>query len=484
MKPYKFQETGIDFMLKTGRAILADDMGVGKTIQTIECIKRARSRRILIVCPKSLTRNWCREIEVWYGGAPVTILEGNLKQVEKLLLDYKEGFLITNYEKIRPNPETIHYTTKFGNPAKTVLERNPLLGLSSKRIWDTVIFDEAHRLKNRKAQQTLGAFSLGKSCKRCYHLTGTPVQNRMGEIWSLLHILYPKEYSSFWRFMKDYAGAYQDVTGVWVCSDKPINPAKFQKEVLSPIFLRRLKEDVLPDLPEKTHQRVYVRLEGRQRKLYEEMEEEFIATFVKTMEEIKKTGETHTEQVVAFNALSQMLRLKQICVAPSIMTENTTQIFPSAKIERLIELFQDSDEKIVVFSQFETAIRYASERLKEEGIGHVQYTGKVNTKERDANVTQYLTDPKCRGFLATIKAGGEGLNLVVGSTCVFLDKDWTPAANDQAAARLHRNGQKNAVMVYEFYAEDTVEEYIEELLGKKDAIIEAVTGFANRRKFV
>jgi len=452
---YDFQRVGTSFLSQTDGAILADDMGLGKTIQSLAAVDELELEQVLVVCPASLKLNWGQEIEKWLPDYTYKVIDGSKKKrvegIEEALED-GTNFIIVNYAMFRGGAKAKKDITC---PLFKVLDRE----------WDAMIIDEAHRFKNRKAQQTKGGYRVAKKAKKVYHLTGTPIMNKPDEIWSLLHMMDPERYSSYWRFVRQYCDIYDNGWGKEIRGAK--NPAEF-REMLEPMMVRRTKQEVLSDLPEKTVKQQFVELEGKQRKLYEQMERDMVAKF------------SEEEEIAAPIVLAQLTRLKQIAVSPGLITDEFSD--KSAKVEALMDILEDAgDQKVVVFSQFQGAVEYVASILDSKGIEYGKLHGGVSQEDRDRAIKKFQNDPDCKVFLASIKAGGLGITLTAGSICVFLDKDWTPANNNQAIDRLHRIGQENNVTVIELLAKDTVEEYIEQLLNEKqktfDSLIEGdITG--------
>lgn len=437
------QPEAVSFLARQKRAILADDMGLGKTVEAITATKVLQARKILVICPNSLKLNWKRELEMWYPTAPVTVVDGPAKQKIAALDSYRNGFLIVNFESAR-GQQVLKYVA------------NP------RNRWDVLIVDEAHRIKNRRAMQSRAVFQIGLNADAVFSLTGTPIMNHGEDLWSLLHLTQPDKYRSFWEFMKEHYRARERQFG-WGWDDKPINPPKLAKEI-QPYFLRREKSQVL-DLPDKTFQDMFVQMEGRQRELYDEMEEHMIT-------------EVKGEPLVAPVIVAKILRLKQICVSPFLIGDDETE---SAKINALMEIVEGTEGKIVVFSQFSTAVALISMELERRKIGHVTLTGDVKIEDRNRNVNQFQNDRNTKLFLATIRAGGVGITLTAAQTAVFTDKDWTPAMNQQAVDRLHRIGQQGNVHVINLLAEDSIEEWIERKLDRKTDLVEQFNGFIEKR---
>mgnify|MGYP000341301093 CR=1 FL=1 len=318
-----------------------------------------------------------------------------------------------------------------------------------------------HRAKNRKSQQTKALYKITNDIKRNYLLTGTPIMNTPEDLWSLLHIIDRKKFSSFWRFVHRYCEVWDNGFGKEIGKAK--NPKDF-REMLKPYMLRRLKEEVIEDMPELTIQKREVELEGKQRKIYEQMRDRMVA----------EIGEQ--EKVTAPIVISKIMRLKQIAVSPALISDKDKE-FKSAKIDTLMEIISDSGkQKVVVFTQYQGAAELVADKLDKKGIGYGLLHGGIDEDKRQEDVNRFQNNDNCEVFIATIKAGGLGINLTAGSIAVFLDKDWTDANNKQAIDRLHRIGQERNVTVIELIAKDTIEQYIEKLLKEKqktfDSLIE------------
>lgn len=428
-KLYPFQRVGVGFLKKARKAILGDDMGLGKTLQALAVTDELSAEKVLIIAPNTLKSVWRNEIEKWFPGTAVQVIDGPKKKREEQLKS-SARYIIINYEATRLHTEELT------------------------REWDVVILDEAHRAKNRKAQQTKACQKIAKGAKALFHLSGTPIMNRPYEIWTLLNMIDPKKFSSFWRFVDMYCEKWYDGYG-WNIGGV-LDPEEF-RHMLAPYMLRRKKEQVLKDLPSKTVQQIPVTLEGKQKKIYQQMKDQMVAELAEK--------ETISAPVV----IAQITRLKQICVSPNLLGENGVD-FPSVKLDALDGIIDDSNgQGIVVFSQFAKAIRLVERRLRERGIEVRVLTGDTKQKDREQAIKDFQ-EGKAKVFLTTIQAGGQGITLTAGSIAIFLDKHWTPANNNQAIDRLHRIGQEKPVTVYELIAEDTVEDWIERLLEEKTTI--------------
>jgi SNF2 family DNA or RNA helicase len=321
--------------------------------------------------------------------------------------------------------------------------------------WFHVVADEVHRAKNRKAQQTRALKSLATTYKT--GCSGTPADNKPQDLWSVINWLYPKTFTSYWRYIKTYC--IEEVTpgrGTTFRKIVGVNPQTIPQLLaqMRPWYVRRLKSEVI-DLPEKVYTNMFVDLLPSQRRAYNQMRKDMIAWI----------GEHEDQPLVAPVVIAQLTRLQQFALAsPAIVTEpgsmNGKRVVrlqePSAKLDALMELVEDNEEEaIVVFSQSRSMVELVAAKCTSKGITAGLYTG-MNKNVRDENVRQFQAG-NMRVIAATIAAGGEGIELFRSSTCVFLDRHWSPAKNVQAEDRLHRIGQTSTVQIIDYIANNTVD---------------------------
>ena len=445
-KPYQYQITGTKFLVDKQRCILADDMGLGKTKMALDALQQVNARRTLIICPKTAISVWANadennpgEIEKWLGW-DYTIVDGD-DRVAKA--QYPTRITIISYSMFIGR----------GTP-------NYVLDAMCKQPWDVIIFDEAHKLKNRKTKTFKSAKRLRHAVpfKYIFCVSATPVLNRPEELWPLLHMIDPKQYSSFWGWVDKY------------CTTKPAwynkraieiigiaRPQQLKADV-GPLILRRMKEDVWEDMPEKTYQDITVDLLPPQRKVYDQMKQE--------MYTMLKNGEI----VDAINTLALGIRLKQIAVSPDMLDVKSTEL-TGAKFDVLDDIIAGTDQKIVVFSQFSRAI---TRLYAKYGKTATILYGETTDVERKAAITKFQTDPNTQLFLTTTQSGGQSITLTAGTIAVFLDLLWTPKLNDQAADRIHRRGQTKPVTIINLVAKDTIESYIQKVLDSKNAMFDSI----------
>ena len=416
-------------------ALIANDMGTGKTYEAIARDLEIRNRLdgynefasagTLVIAPlTTLESTWQYHFEE-LTALPVTVV--NPKDRDGSWTDYLasgNGVFCAHWQALRLMPD---------------LAEIP---------WLHVIADECHNAKNRKAQQTRALKAI-RSIGWKTAMSGTPVVNRPDELWSILNWLWPERYRSYWRFYRQYVESQVDyargrrferVIG-------PKNTSQLRQEI-SPFFVRRRKQDVLKDLPDKYYTKIGVDLDPQQRKVYNQMQKHMIAWI----------GEQEEELLAAPVVIAQLTRLQQFACAYADIDDDgrVTLIEPSSKLDALMEVLDETDGQVVVFSRFKRLVRLAAARLRERQISYVVLTGDTEQALRSQLVSRFQGGG-ARVFLGTIAAGGVGITLHAASTIVFLDRDWSPALNLQAEDRLHRIGQKNAVQVIDIVARNTVD---------------------------
>ena len=458
---YPFQREDVEYLYPRRSVLIANEMGTGKTYEAIaldylrrkdfwesDTVSEKQKPLTLVVAPLSVVDVWKRHYTELMPSLKLSVMDPKNRGAFLYdLRNYEADVYILHWEGMR----IIH---------------KELQG-----VWFLhVIADEAHRAKNRKAQQTRALKSLKATYKTA--LTGTPVMNQPQDLWSILNWLYPSEWGSYWRFFEKYVDyelvypqQYRKVVG-------PKNVEHLQARI-KPFYVRRLKKDVLGDLPDKYYTSIYVDLDPKQRRAYDQMRREMIA-WLETVE--------GTEPLVAPVVIAQLTRLQQLASAyvtfedQSDGTRAARLAEPSTKVDALMEILEDNpDEPIVVFSRFRQLIGLVERRLEKRNIRYVRITGDDPDGDRRKAVEDFQAG-RVRIFLGTIGAGSEGITLTASSTVVFLDRDWTPARNAQAEDRLHRIGQEEAVQVIDIIARDTVDlghhqklelkkEWIRQILG-------------------
>jgi superfamily II DNA or RNA helicase len=415
---------------------LADDMGLGKTIQVLALLLRRKAavaaaalphRPSLVIVPKSLVFNWMDEARKFAPELRVVNHTGNAR-VETAGDLGEHDIVITTYGTLRRDIIR-HRETEF----------------------DYVVLDEAQSIKNA-ASQAAKACRLLKARHRLA-LTGTPVENHIGELWSIFEFLNPGQLGSaarLRRFLADGRGS-----------------ADLVARAVRPYLLRRTKAEVLSDLPEKTEQTLFVELGDEQRKAYDDLRHHFRAEL---SGRIGRLGIGRSRIAV----LEALLRLRQTACHPGLVDPARIDD-PSAKLDTLLEQLDeviDEGHKVLVFSQFTSFLAILRRKLDARSLPYEYLDGR--TTDRQARVARFQEDPDCRLFLVSLKAGGQGLNLTAADYIYILDPWWNPAVEAQAVDRAHRIGQTRRVFAYRLIARDTVEEKILALQDKKRELAESI----------
>jgi hypothetical protein len=421
-----YQRQGVNwlaFVRKTGLgAMLADDMGLGKTLQAL-CVLGEKS---LVVAPTSVLQNWKNEIKKFRPGLKVGLYYGPRRE-----LDTKADVTLTSYGVLR-------------------LDQEKLAAIN----WDTLVIDEAQIIKNPEAQVARAAHALKAQFK--ISLSGTPVENRLDDLWSQFHFLSPGLLGAREEFLETFARPI---------SSGDMTAAVRLKARIKPFILRRLKKEVAPELPARTELVLRNELTEEERALYDAL---LIATRGDVMKELTGRGAGSI-----MKALEAILRLRQACchqgLIPGQKAEN------SSKTELLMETLEESLEeghKSLIFSQWTSYLDRIGQQLKARNIRFSRIDGSTQKRQDIVDEFQGAKGPPI--MLISLKAGGVGLNLTAADHVFIMDPWWNPAVEDQAADRAHRIGQQNPVFIHRMVAQDTIEEKILELQAKKKDLAKAV----------
>ncbi len=419
--------------------ILADDMGLGKTLQAIAAITQNQMKcpdsLSLIVCPTSLVHNWKEEFTKFNPRLKVLALDGTPTQRKKLLTEIKSfDVVITSYSLIQKDIE-IYKMIPFSY----------------------AILDEAQHIKNRGTRNAKSVKML--QAKHRLILTGTPIENSLDELWSLFDFLMPGLLSSYDRFIEKYIRNPGD--------NKGINIEILRRKV-SPFILRRMKMDVLEELPPVSEIIYYCHLSDIQKELYYSYAQS-------AREELSKLVKRDGFEKVQIHILATLTRLKQICCHPAIFAKENPELGDSSKYDMLMELIPtliEGRHKTVIFSQYTKMLNILCNDFKQQGINFEYLDG--SSKNRMSIVKRFNEDDNISIFLVSLKAGGAGLNLVGADTVVHYDMWWNPAVEEQATGRAHRLGQKRSVSSYKLVTLNTIEEKIIELQNRKKGIVKKI----------
>jgi superfamily II DNA or RNA helicase len=450
MRPY--QVRGFAWLLFLRRfglgACLADDMGLGKTLQAIAYLQQVRNDNpkaapSLVVCPTSVVGNWLREIQRFAPGLRAVIHQGAGRSSG-------EDF------------------ARLAQSADVVLTSYPLLARDQETIapiqWSTVILDEAQNIKNSATKQAQAAREL--KAEHRIAMTGTPIENRLSELWSIFHFINPNYLGSERSFRQNFASPIERADDV--------HAAQRLKRLTAPFILRRLKTDptIISDLPEKLEMLVHVNLTQEQATLYEAVVQE-------SLELIKKAEREGNAMSRRGLVLSLLTQLKQVCNHPAhFMKDGSELAGRSGKLERLTEMLEEvfaEGDKALVFTQFAEMGELLQQHL-EASLGEkpLWLHGGTKVEEREDLIRRFQAPHGPRLFILSLKAGGVGLNLTQANHVFHFDRWWNPAVENQATDRAYRIGQMRRVQVHKFVAIGTLEERIDAMIESKKALAERI----------
>lgn len=442
LRPY--QAEGVRWM--AGRAagamggVLADEMGLGKTLQALAVLRALHLSTpgdpLLVVCPKSLLGNWRQEAERFFPGLPVRVVRSGERQADLQRLG-EPGLVITSYQLLARDID--HYRP---------------------RRWGAVFLDEASLIRNPDTAIARAVRSLEAGCR--FALSGTPIENSVRDLWSLMEFAVPgylgrrRDFQERYEAPLDGAGAGRSPT------------LERLRRRMQPFWLRRTKQEVARDLPEKIETVIPCELNPWQRELYRRVLDEG-AEKVRTA---RRQGPSGSARLTLLTAL---LRLRQTCCDPRLMG-----LEPPAEEERpgklsalreLLEEIRDGGHNVLIFSQFARMLRLIEAEVAELGMGCSLLDG--STRDREKVVGEFMNEPQRQVFLISLKAGGYGLNLTKADTVIHFDPWWNPAVEAQATDRAHRIGQSRPVNVYKLITTGTVEEKILRLQRQKRGVMDA-----------
>ena len=460
MKPIlrDYQKTGYRWLCTIAQlgfgGILADDMGLGKTLQIITLLEHARLEAIsktvdltdtashtacpppvsLIVCPSSLVYNWDSEIEHFAPNLKTLLITGTAQERQELLTHYADyDVLITSYDMLKrdiASYDNLHFHYQ--------------------------IIDEAQYIKNHRTQAARSVCSIHSVTR--FALTGTPIENRLSELWSIFEYLMP-------GFLYPYAYFRSELEQPIVENKDPIAATRLQ-QLVRPFIMRRLKTDVLKELPDKLEHAVYAQMTDEQNKLY-------TANTLKLQKDLEQQSDSMFK-TSKIQILAELTKLRQLCCDPSLIYQNYHG--GSAKLDTCIQLIENAmagGHKILLFSQFTSMLDVIERRLKAERILYYRLDGSTKSEQRTRLVNAF-NENKIPVFLISLKAGGTGLNLTGADIVIHYDPWWNAAAQNQATDRAHRIGQTHTVTVYKLIARHTIEEKILELQENKKTLSDQI----------
>lgn len=416
--PYPYQWQGIKFLMDNEHALLADDMGTGKTVMTTVALKiliqQTKVHHVLILCPPSVLYEWKRHLDDWAPELISYLIRSPQKEVRKSLWETPMHVYITTYDMLKGDIE------------------NGILPKESLAHFDVVVLDEAHHIKNMKSKRFRAIKQLQP--KRRWALTGTPVQNKIEDLASIFEFVYPNYLTSF-----------------------DLRPEQV-KERIKPYFLRRRKKEVMPELPPKIPEIIELELDEEQDIAYRQAE-------AGIREELSALGDKVTKQHI----FAKLTILKQICnFAPGKSSSPKTESLKE-RIEEIIA----SGEKVIIFSQYvDEGVSKLEKLLEPYGVAKI--VGGQTDAVRRNEIEKFKKRKDVPVLIASVRSGGEGLNLTEASYVVHFDHWWNPAVMWQAEDRVHRRGQTKGVNIYSYWMKDTIDDRIRQKLREKGILFEQI----------
>jgi SNF2 family DNA or RNA helicase len=450
---YKHQVEGVRKLMRWRSFLLADDMGLGKSLQALTVfigdVIRNLGQTAIVICPTTLKDNWADEIEKFTrlkfmvlgseynpktGGIKKLTAGERSRQIVEFACWTGPKVLITNYEQIKPH-----------------------LGELNALPWRVAIFDEAHQMKNPESQRTKACLAL--KAERNFMLTGSPMLNRVDELWPALHKISPGIFKNFYAFKGRYCvlGGFRNKAVIGVKNKKELT------QILEQVMLRRLKKDVL-DLPPVQYIQVKVGLSDTQRALYKQIFEDFEMPNL----------DPNVEPEIIDNYMTRFMRLKQVCATPAIFGFPDDSEKLDVAVDRIME-YLDGDERVVVFTQFKSVIDMLEKRLAARGESCYKLSGDVPIEERQGVVKTWSSSRRAP-ILCMLQVAGVGLNMTAARSILFVDKLFVPKLNQQAVDRCHRIGASTTqnVSVVELIAKVPVEARVEKILADKSELFDNV----------
>ena len=416
--------------------ILADDMGLGKTLQIIALLSRELKLKnkatSIVVCPSTLVLNWKAEVEKWCNSIKVLIINGTADERNKKLNNYRDyDLIITSYDLLKRDVE--NYEDKD---------------------FKYIIADEAQYIKNSLTQNATSLKALKGEVK--FALTGTPIENSIAELWSIFDFIMPGYLYNYNKFKKKFEEPilkYED--------KEALNRLK---KLISPFVLRRVKKDVLTELPEKNITVMKNEMEKEQEKIY-------LSYLAQTRKEVAEELSDNSFEKSKFRILMLLTRLRQICCHPSLFIKNYDG--GSGKLKQCLDLIVDaieSNHKILLFSSYTSMFEIIEKELNKLDIKYFKLVGNTPVSKRIEMVDEFNNSELVKVFLISLKAGGTGLNLTSADVVIHYDPWWNVSSENQATDRAYRIGQKNSVQVYKLITNNSIEEKINKIQERKEKL--------------
>ena len=431
LKLFPYQEVGVAFIeLSKGKALIGDDMGLGKTAQALAWLALHKEKRpVIVICPASIKVNWSREINKWIPNSSIQSIDSG-----KDVIEPGKEFYIVNYDLLRKHEQG-------------------LLDIGA----SVVILDEATYVKERKSQRTKATLKIAKSSPHVLALSGTPILNKPIEFFNILNLIAPKVFKSQWQFGHQFCGMEHNGYGF---SYSGATNTELLNFLLKSIMIRRDKREVLKDLPPKRREFKYIGIPNKIIRMHEAAEMD-LSNAVRDYRIRGLSSEERSEKrMLAITALNYL-----------------RQVVGMAKAEQTLEIVRptlEAGEKIVIFGHHKAVLDKLEEDLTKAGFKNVRIDGQVTGNKRQKLIDEFQNDPDCKVMVASILAMGMGVNLVSASSVFIVERQWTPAVEEQGEDRLWRIGQEKEVTVWYLVTADTVDDKMNHLIERKRKMVKQI----------
>ena len=431
LKLFPYQEVGVAFIeLSKGKALIGDDMGLGKTAQSLAWLALHKEKRpVIVICPASIKVNWSREINKWIPNSSIQSIDTG-----KDVIEPGKEFYIVNYDLLRKHEQG-------------------LLDIGA----SVVILDEATYVKERKSQRTKATLKIAKSSPHVLALSGTPILNKPIEFFNILNLIAPKVFKSQWQFGHQFCGMEHNGYGF---SYSGATNTELLNFLLKSIMIRRDKREVLKDLPPKRREFKYIGIPNKIIRMHEAAEMD-LSNAVRDYRIRGLSSEERSEKrMLAITALNYL-----------------RQVVGMAKAEQTLEIVRptlEAGEKIVIFGHHKAVLDKLEEDLTKAGFKNVRIDGQVTGNKRQKLIDEFQNDPDCKVMVASILAMGMGVNLVSASSVFIVERQWTPAVEEQGEDRLWRIGQEKEVTVWYLVTADTVDDKMNHLIERKRKMVKQI----------
>jgi len=430
---YPYQEIAVAFLEERSKvsrgALVGDQPGLGKTIEALSWLSLNHKRPVLVITQASIKRTWYREIEKWLPNSLTQILTQG-----KDTIDPDADFVIVNYDLIW----------------RKGIEEQLL-----KRKFPVVIYDEVTSIKEPSAKRTKTAKKIGRRAEFNIGLSGTPILNRPIEFYNILNLIDSKQFTSHFKFGMRYCNGFHNGFGYVFKGSSHINELR---EQIKPLMIRRLKEEVLTELPAKSRRNIYIDMPGKYYQDYIAAENNLVST-LQALPSGKVSQEYEDSRMWLLSKLNYLRHIVGLSKAE--------------EAEEIIKNFVDAGEKLVVFAHHHDVMDLMDEYLTKDKVNHVKVDGRTELKNRQTAIDTFQDDPECMVFLAST-AMGMGVTLTAASNALFVERQWTPGIEEQMEDRLHRIGQTNGVFIHYMLVEHSLDEKMDRLVENKRAVLNEV----------